>query len=46
LNASIRDDSRQQSLELSYHAIHFLLIRQCDHEKLVALMETNDAVGE
>src|SRR3954471_11996348 len=37
---------RQQPFNLSHHAIHFFLIRQGDHEKFVALVETDDAVGE
>src|SRR5260370_4407685 len=37
---------REQPLNLSHYAIHFFLIRQGDHEKLVALMEANHAIRE
>ena len=37
---------RQQTLDLSHHAIHFFLIRQRDHEELVALMKADHAVSE
>ena len=37
---------RQQPFNFPYHAIHFLLIRQRDHEKLVALVKADDAVSE
>src|SRR5690242_1046576 len=32
---SIRNASRQQSFNLSHHAIHFFLIRQRNHEELM-----------
>src|SRR5262249_15473001 len=37
---------RQQTFNLSDHAVHFFLISQCNHEKLVALVKADDAVGE
>src|SRR5438034_1001111 len=37
---------RQQPLNLPHHPIHFFLIRQRDHEKFVALVEADNAVGE
>src|SRR5437660_2713068 len=37
---------RQQSFNLPYHAIHFFLIRQSDHEELIALMKADHAVSE
>src|SRR5258708_15214951 len=44
LNSSRRRG--QQPLNLPHHPIHFFLIRQRDHEELIALMKTDDAVGE
>jgi len=37
---------RQQTLNLPHHTIHFFLIRECDHEKFVALMEADNAIRE
>ena len=37
---------RQQPFNFPYHAIHFFLICQCDHEEFVALMKADDAVSE
>ncbi|PYS72162.1 MAG: hypothetical protein DMF69_08380, partial [Acidobacteria bacterium] len=37
---------RQQSLNLSYDLRHVVLIRQSDHEELVALVETDHTVGK
>src|SRR6185503_17310298 len=37
---------RQQPLNLPHHPIHFFLIRQRNHEKLVALVEANHAIGK
>ena len=37
---------RQQPFNFPYHAIHFFLISKRDHEKLVALVKTDDAVCE
>jgi hypothetical protein len=41
-----RDAGRQQSLYLAHDAVHFFLIGECDHEKLVALMEADHSVRE
>lgn len=37
---------RKQALNLPDHARHFFLIRESDHEKLIALVKTNHPVGE
>ena len=37
---------RQQTLNLTHDTIHFILIRKRNHEKLIAFVETDDAVGK
>src|SRR5438552_8558705 len=41
-----RGCSRQEALDFAHNARHFLLVSKRDHEKLVALVKANDAVGE
>jgi hypothetical protein len=43
---STRSGCGQEALNLSHDADHLFLVRQCDHEELVALVEADHAVRE